>query len=1759
MVSVPNGVGGPSASAAPSKLSPVPASNGPARSRNGLTASSVAIASNIPLSARVAEPLDLDSVPRRTPASKEPPPRTHIHGIPEAPTYKPSEEEWRDPVEYMRKIAPEGRKYGIIKIIPPESWNPDFAVDTTRFHFKTRKQELNSCEGGTRANLDYLDQLAKFHRSQGMNLNRFPSVDKRPLDLYELKKAVESRGGFERVCRGKKWAEIGRMLGYSGKIMSSLSTSLKNSYAKWLEPYERYLAGAKPAVHWQIEQERGGPFNTPSPGASPMKKMPGQYQTPSSLTKTSPIARASDALNDALTDESDARGTPERPPQSAPPAMPTSGFTPINTSGFTAINRPSPGFAPVTLSSGFSLPKETAIGPPRPSSSSLMMGSGFNLPPDSGFNLPKEGAFGFPRDQPPHPLAPLHRTVNGFTQHPPPVMHQQPMYAPHDLKRSHSDFASDESPAPADLQVNKRPKREPGAPTVMGSYMNQRPSHARQPSLKEKNNWGPGDYCEICDRGDDDRNILLCESCHNGYHTYCLDPPLDSVPDFDWHCPKCLVGTGEFGFEEGGTYSLKQFQERAFYFREHHFKNKQPFDPILNGPKQITEDDVEREFWRLVSTLTETVEVEYGADIHSTTHGSGFPTIESHPRNPYAIDPWNLNILPLYSESLFRYIKSDISGMTVPWLYVGMIFSTFCWHNEDHYAYSANYQHFGETKTWYGIPGEDAEKFEEAMRNAVPDLFEKQPDLLFQLVTLLQPDQLKKAGVNVYAVDQRAGQMVITFPQAYHAGFNHGFNFNEAVNFAPPEWEPFGESGSQRLRDFRRQPAFSHDELLLTAATTKDIPIKTAKWLAPALQRMLDQEKRKRDGFEANVEEKHKYKPRSESEFRFLFERENDKEDLPEDAYICCYCKGFAYLSRFVCGKTNKIACLDHIAAVDCCEESAGHVVHIRMHTSRLESIVQKVNEKARMPEAWEEKFEAAIADTPNPQLKTLRALLSEGERIPWHLPQLAELKKFVDRCNEWVDEAQSYITRKQQNRKKNNKAWRKSGQAKGGEGDNKDGDLRKLDHLYKLLKEADRIGFECQEVATLQERADAITEYQRDARQALADLDAVSTEQIENLLGIGKGFPVEVPENEYMEKIHRQMRWRDRAKDSSQPKSLQEVEALIKEADAIKVPTTNMYFLILQDSKLRGEMWETKARELLNVENVHFPQLDALSRRAADLPVSRDTLAKIDAVLKKQREASAEIDKLFRRTQSVNQQERPHYAELEGILKLIGELSSKPIGAIDIERQQKKHEDWMRKGKRLFGKSNAPLHILHQHLKIVNERNHHCFDVADTPRAPAEPNSREVTPEASQEERAIRDVFCLCRRPESGMMIECTICHEWYHSKCLKIARGKVKDDDDFICPICDHTKKIPRDADRPKLEEMIDIQHDIPFLPFRPEEEDTINDIVETAQAFRDHLLPFLQSSAVLTLEETPQIRFFLRKIEGADVLLAEETNFFKTELHRLYPIASTSPKQMEISKSTRKPRPTKLQKLLTQYGVATQEELPAEAQPKVPKKRASQHQPNTTGPDKVAETSRRTSSTTHSGDAVSRPGHRPSGQANGSSSSINFRTPLTAGSFPQHAQQDNRVRLDSPMFTNNDPAMPELKGGDSYQSQAASPTALTNADNSANMFEDGNAAGLAALAGQAQAFGDQPDGSDGGQDQPGFLDDTEATPAGNTMFDSSPTGPHNGDVDGDASGLGADSFGESMFADYTTQDEGANGDDGRKGDEVDGEGNVDPPLLA
>ncbi|OEL13556.1 Lysine-specific demethylase JMJ703 [Dichanthelium oligosanthes] len=271
-----------------------------------------------------------------------------------------------------------------------------------------------------------------------------------------------------------------------------------------------------------------------------------------------------------------------------------------------------------------------------------------------------------------------------------------------------------------------------------------------------------------------------------------------------------------FGFEPGPEFTLQMFQKYADDFSDQYFMK----DKCRDSPPSV--EDIEGEYWRIVERPTEEIEVIYGADLETGTFGSGFPKLspemKSDVEDKYAQSGWNLNNLPRLQGSVLSFEGGDISGVLVPWVYVGMCFSSFCWHVEDHHLYSLNYMHWGAPKMWYGVPGKDAVNLEEAMRKYLPDLFEEQPDLLHNLVTQFSPSLLKSEGVPVYRCVQHEGEFVLTFPRAYHAGFNCGFNCAEAVNVAPIDWLPIGQNAVELYREQARKITISHDKLLLGAA-----------------------------------------------------------------------------------------------------------------------------------------------------------------------------------------------------------------------------------------------------------------------------------------------------------------------------------------------------------------------------------------------------------------------------------------------------------------------------------------------------------------------------------------------------------------------------------------------------------------------------------------------------------------------------------------------------------------------------------------------------------------------------------------------------------------------------------------------------------------------------------------------------------------------------------------------------------------------------
>ena len=57
---------------------------------------------------------------------------------------------------------------------------------------------------------------------------------------------------------------------------------------------------------------------------------------------------------------------------------------------------------------------------------------------------------------------------------------------------------------------------------------------------------------------------------------------------------------------------------------------------------------------------------------------------------------------------------------------------------------------------------------------------------------LIHPDILRKHGITCSRIVQEQGDLIVTFPGAFHFGYNTAYNIAEATNFATHEWYSMG-------------------------------------------------------------------------------------------------------------------------------------------------------------------------------------------------------------------------------------------------------------------------------------------------------------------------------------------------------------------------------------------------------------------------------------------------------------------------------------------------------------------------------------------------------------------------------------------------------------------------------------------------------------------------------------------------------------------------------------------------------------------------------------------------------------------------------------------------------------------------------------------------------------------------------------------------------------------------------------------------------
>ncbi len=143
----------------------------------------------------------------------------------EAPTFYPSEHEFKNPLAYIASIRPEAEQFGACKIVPPAGCSPRFALDRKGLRFKTRVQSVHELQERSNAEEEFLEQYHAWLKLVRRTWKGSPILNGREVDLYKLHNIVRRRGGYQKISDSKTWKEVCRIL----QVREMVSHSLRQS------------------------------------------------------------------------------------------------------------------------------------------------------------------------------------------------------------------------------------------------------------------------------------------------------------------------------------------------------------------------------------------------------------------------------------------------------------------------------------------------------------------------------------------------------------------------------------------------------------------------------------------------------------------------------------------------------------------------------------------------------------------------------------------------------------------------------------------------------------------------------------------------------------------------------------------------------------------------------------------------------------------------------------------------------------------------------------------------------------------------------------------------------------------------------------------------------------------------------------------------------------------------------------------------------------------------------------------------------------------------------------------------------------------------------------------------------------------------------------------------------------------------------------------------------------------------------------------
>lgn len=1556
------------------------------------------------------------------------------------PAYQINDENVQDPISLIDSLYEVGATHGAIKLVLPEGVNdllrssiqinPDqvafqsnkllnnpprnelesrmkFHNELFRFHASIREYEMRRLEEATTEDLSSVSRDEAKSKIT-MPFLKLPMIDKRPLDLYRFFRSVLVRGGFLEVISKKLWAQIGRELGYKGKIMTSLSSSLKATYSRILYPFEVYLnnpdieigdlSGISKIKTGQNSEQKPFTLNT---------QIQEDHRTNAKGDKSTQITlNLQHSITDASKTKTDSTDTKTPEPEDSEEK------NSVNESGMNESKKRH-------LESDDKLDshqkKQKVSFPP------LIVGSA------KAFrrSIKIKAAKGFPLNAP--RLLEV-KPPNAFT-----------LRNLEDAKETTGNSVNGKKL----LDFSYIPITQSTEMNHVLNMMFKQQSIQQDEARINLNSKSASVYTlrQFMEKDLKFQEYILEQNRHNFNQ---------SRENFNSSC--------------GGDHSERDFQTTLDIEEMEQIYSKFVLNEFKSNNKYLN-DGLELESGaNIPSFISSSGHPRLGDDLTNFANYGGnnqlfgnffsSPSWGSHSRSSHGINsnvdsryynseeyiskiikaslhPWNLYNIPILPNSLFATLgEGDINNkdMTNPTVNIGMTFSTENWKCEDHFAQLCNYHFFGACKKWYFVPEQEKEKFEklieevnqrnkarvninnqewdlssiyqyfeqnknnlsveyEAFYNSLENMINTYPDYnsarlkhrnsLFQLLIdfqdkrrsinynqefMITPEMMREAGIRYTSAVQRPGEIIIKFPKVYSSTRSFGVNVSEEVNFVSKKWLSYAAEAERWLRKQSLLPNFLVFKLLVNFVQLYEAGSENFIFNAETFQEVL---KLYNILHSREIELRRKVREKAHGITEVLVDPGENFDYVADDDLANAFPSKIT-LKHLSTGQSFILSLESFLSYLEINEDGAnsgeeslpdiinsnGYTAEMQMFYSdeRLKSFGRILSSYSIDYSEWMKEYEELPKQSGELTLRAYKNLLTEGEKINFALNStffnifqnnkfdsqnledwmtsvevfktcLQKLRNFVNEANDFIEECQSILSVKHQQRIRNTNSTNSLVASPN--------DL--YGRLLCVVEKMPKLNFTCPEMKQVWELSLEIQNFEKACNSLVHKEPSNSrVQEYDELINLGKSFGLNLPSLYQLKQIRNKIVWFDRYRliiegrdpygDKKEIFFLHDLKGFLNEGLKI-LDRPNIYLEIIQELIQKSELCNKSTRELFDVPSSEFVPLEKLDpiikefqeKSTHKVPERLFMEEPVFERLLEFKENEDLIEKFRKVKEEIAHKKR---LPIHVVRTLISNVDSSPLhfDTLFLYLPLKSGLDWVEKLTNIFsrvllisaagvtpeissGKLQQKFNInnkLLQKMQLVRTKNKTSFSLKLVPLDLTFEDGENVETDDSS-----NTTYCICREYEFGGMIECDKCNEWYHLNCIKQLSeyleehnfsSKRIDEVHYKCPICRLIESnrlsdsfLNKQVTYRQLTSLKEEEKELPV--FAANELNVFNLLMAEISDSISHLYSLVNKIKLLHSKSDLKVRWFmllLRKVYGAGTPVEELLIELLSSLH-------------------------------------------------------------------------------------------------------------------------------------------------------------------------------------------------------------------------------------------------------------------------------------